>query len=807
MKKNLFLLLALLCANFTFTLSAQELRLWGSINGSTLGPPDGYGALYSLALDGTDIRPEYKFQSFTDPNGSILNSGVYQASDGYLYGTARYGGIHGKGTIFRIRTDGTCFQKLHDFTGADGEDPHAGLIEASDGNLYGTTTGGGAYQAGTIFRISKQGQYTVLRNLNFNEPFTPRHSLIQAPNGFLYGTAPQGGPYNKGGVFKMRTDGTGYEIVVGFDGTNGAFAEGGLTTSDGNFYAAAASGGASDGGRIYYIDPTNDSFHTVFEFTAFTNHGKNPTSKLLESADGYLYGTTLNGGTNFGGTLYRVKKDGTDFSVRHNFGSIPNDGVLPEPGLVQLPNGKLFGITVIGGAFNGGIIYTLESDGSNYTKIHDITADLGRGPRYKLELVTRMAPLEPINITSIIAPPDPIDIGSVVVSVDFTGTATSSSVSWGDGTTSSGEFVSASSLTASHHYASAGTYEITAQLSNACATATKTIQVVIPEVVEHIVITNVTAPVAPVPVGSVSIGVEFTGPATSSSINWGDGTAAPGVFGSAGSLTANHHYTSPGVYEVTIVLSSDAGGTASHTIQYIVVYDPTGGFVTGGGHFTSPAGAYLAHPEISGRAQFGFVAKYIKGNSIPTGNTVFKLLSNNLSFQSTSLEWLVVAGYKAMYRGEGSLNGDAGYRFSVSAVDGNRKIETGPDKFRIMIWNSSGDLVYDNQLGADEIAEPTTAIDEGSIVIHAAASTQEGSSASSYPSPFKNKLLVEYNTADKTPVRFEIVSIMGAPLISETMSRASDGLYELSVDDPYQGLVLIRISQGASSTVIKVMKE
>ncbi len=201
---------------------------------------------------------------------------------------------------------------------------------------------------------------------------------------------------------------------------------------------------------------------------------------------------------------------------------------------------------------------------------------------------------------------------------------------------------------------------------------------------------------------------------------WGDGTSDAGSVTDgtgSGSVTGSHTYAAPGVYTVVLTVSDKYAGTGTFTFEYVVVYDPNGGFVTGGGWINSPAGAYTPDPTLSGKANFGFVSKYQKGTSIPAGNTQFQFQTAGLNFQSTSYEWLVISGAKAQFKGTGAINGAGAYTFLLTASDGER---TGAsDRFRIKIWDKATDaIVYDNQMNASDTAEPTTALGGGSIVVH-----------------------------------------------------------------------------------------
>lgn len=232
-----------------------------------------------------------------------------------------------------------------------------------------------------------------------------------------------------------------------------------------------------------------------------------------------------------------------------------------------------------------------------------------------------------------------------------------------------------------------------------------------------------------VPVGTpVVTSVAFTDPDkldTHTALwDWGDGATSAGLLtetNGAGTITGQHTYTAPGVYTVQVTVSDGYGNSDRAIYQFIVVYDQAAGFVTGGGWINSPAGAYPAEPTLTGQANFGFVVKYKKGANVPDGNTQFQFQAGNLTFHSTQYQWLVVAGAKAQFKGEGTINEAGRYGFLISAIDGQFNGGGGSDKFRIKFWDiSSNTVVYDNQIGATDDTNPTTVLGGGSIVIHAA---------------------------------------------------------------------------------------
>lgn len=238
------------------------------------------------------------------------------------------------------------------------------------------------------------------------------------------------------------------------------------------------------------------------------------------------------------------------------------------------------------------------------------------------------------------------------------------------------------------------------------------------------VITSFTGTATPVALGtSASVAAQFSDAATGDThgctFTWAEG-ASTTVGATAGACSSSHQYGAAGVYTVELEVVDDDGLRGSATLQYIVVYDPSAGFVTGGGWIDSPVGAYTAGPNLAGRATFGFVSRYKKGMTVPTGETEFNFQVGDLRFRSTAYDWLVVSGAKAQYKGAGTINAGGQYGFLLTALDGQVKGGGGQDAFRIKIWDiASGLVVYDNQPGsADDLTSSIQGLGGGSIIVH-----------------------------------------------------------------------------------------
>jgi len=311
----------------------------------------------------------------SDPYGQLL-----LASDGFLYGTTRYGGDpncpSGCGTIYRISTTGE-FTQLHQMAFLEGTTLQGGLIEGADGRLYGTATMGGLVDChgvgagcGTVYAFSRaDSSVTVLHKFDFTNGRWPYGRVVLAANGSLYGTTSSGAAGEAGIVYRLKPNGKGFKTLVQFANTDaGCQPKAGLIQADnGSLYGMTENCGTYSSGAIYSVSPRGE-VSTIHRFNpdGYARDGKNPTAELLQAPNGKFYGTTRLGGLPVddpkrNGTVFSIKPNGTKYTLLHTFTSSP-DGAQPTSGLSLGPDGNLYGVTPVGGVENfpgNGTVYRL----------------------------------------------------------------------------------------------------------------------------------------------------------------------------------------------------------------------------------------------------------------------------------------------------------------------------------------------------------------------------------------------------------------------------------------------------------------
>ncbi|HTS04929.1 MAG TPA: choice-of-anchor tandem repeat GloVer-containing protein [Candidatus Eisenbacteria bacterium] len=306
--------------------------------------------------------------TFSGANGAVPTDTLVQGSDGNLYGTTQAGGSANAGSILRVTPAGTM-KTLYSFCKTsclDGRTPVGGLVQGTDGNYYGTTLSGGAYQGGTIFKITPSGSLTTLYSFckvsKCADGQSPHAGLVQGRDGNFYGTT-QGGPSYAGNVFKMTPSGALTSLYTFcLNCASGSSPEGDLIqATDGNFYGTTSMGGLGSGGTIFRITPSG-TFTTLYSFCSLANckDGSMPYGALVQGTDGNLYGTTVNGGKTGNGTAFQLTTSG-QLNTLYSFCSLANcvDGQYPYGELVQGRDGSFYGTTESGGAKTNGNVCAL----------------------------------------------------------------------------------------------------------------------------------------------------------------------------------------------------------------------------------------------------------------------------------------------------------------------------------------------------------------------------------------------------------------------------------------------------------------
>jgi uncharacterized repeat protein (TIGR03803 family) len=328
----------------------------------------------------TPVDPFFANQDGAYPSSSLV------LSQNTLYGTASQGGDAGRGTVYRIKIDGTGFSSIYAFSGtdpnsgvnSDGAFPQAGLV-LDGATLYGTASSGGAAANGTVFKVNTNGSgFVTLHSFSASDPSTgantdgaaPWANLIVSSN-ILYGTTTRGGASNSGTVFKLNTNGTGFITLHSFSAldqasqTNneGAYPLGGLILSSNTLYGTTYRGGSTGTGTVFKINTDGSAFTVLHD-----NDGGSRASLLLVS--NALYGTTESGGSLGGGTIFRMGTDGSGFTNLQNFATTSGNG--PWGGLALFSN-VFYGATYSAGALALGSVFHMNLDGSGFEDLNSFS--------------------------------------------------------------------------------------------------------------------------------------------------------------------------------------------------------------------------------------------------------------------------------------------------------------------------------------------------------------------------------------------------------------------------------------------------
>jgi uncharacterized repeat protein (TIGR03803 family) len=350
------------------------------------------GSFTTLALPAVGPAQTYTvLKSFTGSDGGWPSAGLVVAGS-TLYGTTWWGGNstvfeRGLGVVFELNTDGSGYTVLKAFNGSDGDEPGAGLVLAGS-TLYGTAADGGSPLGGVVFKVNTDGTgYAVLKNFSGSDGMSPVGGLVLSGS-TLYGTTEYGGSSDYGVVFRLNTDGSGYAVLKSFTGSDGEHPVAGLVLSGSTLYGTTAYGGSSysptdDGyGVVFKVNTDGSGYAVLKSFSG--SDGRTPFAGLV-LAGRTLYGTTEYGGSpynppnNYGnGVVFKVNTDGTDYTVLKSFSG--SDGANPVTADLRLSGATLYGTTAYGGSSGSGVIFKVNTDGTDYTVLKSFGGSDGMTP-------------------------------------------------------------------------------------------------------------------------------------------------------------------------------------------------------------------------------------------------------------------------------------------------------------------------------------------------------------------------------------------------------------------------------------------
>ena len=333
---------------------------------TTVGGTSQAGTVYQINPDGTGYTVLRSFDGAAD--GGFLYGGLIEGDDGALYGTAFNGGQHGDGALYRLTKDGSAFSILRDFdinaSPTDGSSPSSGVIKGSDGKLYGTTEGDNSVSFGTVFRINQDGSnFEVLKNFTTaDDGQTLAGGVIEGQDHYLYGTAYTGGQ-GDGTVYRIKMDGTGFETLHTFTAATdgGTLLAGVIEGSDGVLYGSTYNGGSGGYGTVYKLNRDGSNFTVLANFDSAVTGGF-LWGGVVEGSDGALYGAASLGGEQAAGTLFKVKRDGTGFTVLLPLGGTAGDPADLRGPLAVGSDHRLYGTSIAGGDTGAGTLFAVDLD-------------------------------------------------------------------------------------------------------------------------------------------------------------------------------------------------------------------------------------------------------------------------------------------------------------------------------------------------------------------------------------------------------------------------------------------------------------
>jgi uncharacterized repeat protein (TIGR03803 family) len=550
----------------------------GNLYGTTAeGGPDGDGTVFELSPQANVAPTAHTLQdlaAFTGIGtmGSNPQAGLFVDSSGNLYGTTAWGGANGDGTIFEVASGSGTITTLASFNGANGSNPEAGLFMDSGGNLYGTTSSGGANGYGTVFEVAHgSGTITTLASFNGANGSDPQAGLIMDSLGNLYGTASGGGADGDGTVFEMVKGSGAITTLASFDGANGSDPEAGLIMDgSGNLYGTTSGGGDANGyGTVFEVVKGSGAITTLASFNGAD--GSDPEGGVVMDGIGNLYGTTECGGdANGDGTVFEMVKGSGTITTLAAFNG--TNGSQPYAGLT-MDGGNLYGTTAWGGANGDGTVFEVAGGSGTITLLASLSGTNGSDSEAGLAMdgggnlygttawggaggdgaIFELSPAA--TVTRVSSTQGPLT-GGTVVTITGTSLLGATAVYFGTVAASSFTVISATQITATSPAGTAGTVDVsvtTAGGTSAISSADRFTYVAAPAVAGINLASGSSG-------GGTTVIITGTNLAGATAVYFGTVAASSFTINSATQITATSPAGTAGTVDVSV---TTVGGTSA----------------------------------------------------------------------------------------------------------------------------------------------------------------------------------------------------------------------------------------------------
>lgn len=352
----------------------------GNVYGlTTQGGTNNQGVLYKWDVSANFYVKLFDFRGA--PYGINPVGGLLKTTNGKYYGTCANGGPEGMGTIYEFDPSNDEVNLVHTFNIQNGSNPNSGLMQASNGIIYGTTRSGGTSYVGTFFEFDPAlSNFATIKHFTIADGYSPYSPPVQASNGKLYGIMGEGGTNSGGAIYEYYPATNTYTKKIDFTNATGLRSYPSMTQGPGNtLLGLASSAGANSKGTLFEYNYSTNTLTKKIDFDG-ANNGRLPIGGLLPIDDGLYYGVTSLGGSNDNGVIYEYNAYTATLTKKIDFDAL--DARYVDGGLLAASDGKFYGVSNSGGTNATGSIFVYDSVANTVDKLHDFEMETGQQPAY-----------------------------------------------------------------------------------------------------------------------------------------------------------------------------------------------------------------------------------------------------------------------------------------------------------------------------------------------------------------------------------------------------------------------------------------